>query len=119
MARLAFGGTEGAIAYQAIVGLALPIQAVPGLALTAEYRFLLAAPPATTSTAAPISTRPWVAAPIVRVSRSPSTPTTSTTRSCSRALQLRPHRRPGGRPGSGTAAGAHLPGVSSTGTAPT
>lgn len=38
--RLAFGGTEGAFAYQAIVGLALPIQAVPGLALTAEYRFL-------------------------------------------------------------------------------
>jgi outer membrane protein OmpA-like peptidoglycan-associated protein/outer membrane protein W len=36
------GGThaEGAIAYQAIIGAALPIAAVPGLALTAEYRFM-------------------------------------------------------------------------------
>ena len=34
------GGTEGAFAYQAIVGVALPIQSVPGLALTAEYRFM-------------------------------------------------------------------------------
>ena len=34
------GGTEGAFAYQAIVGLAFPINAVPGLALTAEYRFM-------------------------------------------------------------------------------
>ena len=33
------GGTEAAFAYQAIAGIALPIQAVPGLALTAEYRF--------------------------------------------------------------------------------
>ncbi|MDR3536750.1 MAG: OmpA family protein [Acetobacteraceae bacterium] len=32
--------TEGAFAYQAIVGAALPIAAAPGLALTAEYRFL-------------------------------------------------------------------------------
>ena len=30
---------EGAIAYQAIVGTAIPISAVPGLSLTAEYRF--------------------------------------------------------------------------------
>ncbi len=35
-------GTEsiGAFAYQAIVGVAWPIPAVPGLSLTAEYRFL-------------------------------------------------------------------------------
>ncbi|MBW6401240.1 OmpA family protein [Roseomonas sp. HJA6] len=33
------GGTNGAFAYQAILGLAFPIQAVPGLALTAEGRF--------------------------------------------------------------------------------
>ncbi|HYZ22296.1 MAG TPA: OmpA family protein [Rhodopila sp.] len=32
--------TKGAFAYQAIVGAALPLAAVPGLALTAEYRFL-------------------------------------------------------------------------------
>ncbi|HET9159073.1 MAG TPA: OmpA family protein [Caulobacteraceae bacterium] len=32
--------TQGALAYQAILGLAAPIQAVPGLALTLEYRFL-------------------------------------------------------------------------------
>ncbi|CAH0160579.1 OmpA family protein [Roseomonas sp. CECT 9278] len=31
--------TDGRFAYQAIVGAALPIQSVPGLALTAEYRF--------------------------------------------------------------------------------
>ena len=31
---------QGAFAYQAIVGAAFPIEAVPGLAITAEYRFL-------------------------------------------------------------------------------
>ncbi len=34
------GGTQGSFAYQGIVGAAFPIPAVPGLALTAEYRFL-------------------------------------------------------------------------------
>ncbi len=34
------GGTSGNFAYQGIVGLAFPIQAIPGLAVTAEYRFL-------------------------------------------------------------------------------
>ena len=33
-------GTDGRFAYQAIVGAAFPIGAVPGLALTAEYRFM-------------------------------------------------------------------------------
>lgn len=37
---LLIDGDEGNFAYQAIVGLALPIQSVPGLALTAEYRFM-------------------------------------------------------------------------------
>lgn len=32
--------TQGALAYQAILGAAIPIAAAPGLALTAEYRFL-------------------------------------------------------------------------------
>jgi OmpA-OmpF porin, OOP family len=32
--------TKGAFAYQAILGVAVPIQAAPGLALTAEYRFM-------------------------------------------------------------------------------
>jgi OOP family OmpA-OmpF porin len=32
--------TEGSFAYQGIVGAALPISAMPGLALTAEYRFM-------------------------------------------------------------------------------
>ncbi|WP_428394752.1 OmpA family protein [Lichenicoccus sp.] len=32
-------GADGNVAYQAIVGLAVPIDAIPGLALTAEYRF--------------------------------------------------------------------------------
>ena len=32
-------GTDGGFAYQAIVGTAVPISAVPGLALTVEYRF--------------------------------------------------------------------------------
>ncbi len=32
-------GTDGNFAYQAIVGFALPIDVVPGLALTLEYRF--------------------------------------------------------------------------------
>ena len=32
-------GGHGNLAYQGILGLALPIEAVPGLALTAEYRF--------------------------------------------------------------------------------
>ena len=34
------GSTEGAFAYQAILGAAFPIPAVPGLAVTAEYRFM-------------------------------------------------------------------------------
>jgi len=34
------GGTAGAIAYQFILGGAMPIPAVSGLAMTAEYRFL-------------------------------------------------------------------------------
>ena len=34
------GGTDGNFAYQGIVGAAFPISAVPGLAVTAEYRFL-------------------------------------------------------------------------------
>jgi outer membrane protein OmpA-like peptidoglycan-associated protein len=33
-------GTKAVFAYQAIVGAAVPIDAVPGLALTAEYRFI-------------------------------------------------------------------------------
>src|SRR5208337_1417371 len=32
--------TEGAFAYQAILGAAFPIASVPGLAVTAEYRFM-------------------------------------------------------------------------------
>ncbi len=34
------GGTQGSFAYQAILGAAFPIPAVPGLAVTAEYRFM-------------------------------------------------------------------------------
>nr|WP_294509756.1 OmpA family protein [uncultured Rhodopila sp.] len=37
---VASNGTKAVFAYQAIVGAAVPIDAVPGLALTAEYRFL-------------------------------------------------------------------------------
>jgi outer membrane protein OmpA-like peptidoglycan-associated protein len=33
-------GTEGSFAYQGILGAAIPVAAMPGLALTAEYRFL-------------------------------------------------------------------------------
>ncbi len=33
-------GTEGSFAYQGIVGAAYPVAAIPGLALTAEYRFM-------------------------------------------------------------------------------
>jgi OmpA-OmpF porin, OOP family len=32
--------TKGSFAYQAIIGVAMPIAAAPGLALTAEYRFM-------------------------------------------------------------------------------
>lgn len=32
--------TKGSLAYQAILGVAMPIAAVPGLALTGEYRFM-------------------------------------------------------------------------------
>lgn len=32
--------TKGSFAYQAIIGAAMPIEAAPGLALTAEYRFM-------------------------------------------------------------------------------
>ncbi|MBR0684279.1 OmpA family protein [Roseomonas eburnea] len=38
-ASATLGGTEGAFAYQGIVGIGFPIESVPGLALTAEYRF--------------------------------------------------------------------------------
>jgi OOP family OmpA-OmpF porin len=35
-----FTGNSGAFAYQAIAGVAIPIAQVPGLAITAEYRFM-------------------------------------------------------------------------------
>jgi outer membrane protein OmpA-like peptidoglycan-associated protein len=38
-----FNGTSGALGAQAIAGLSLPISAVPGLAMTAEYRFMMTA----------------------------------------------------------------------------
>jgi OmpA-OmpF porin, OOP family len=38
--RITSNDTRGALAYQAIIGTAMPISSVPGLALTAEYRFL-------------------------------------------------------------------------------
>jgi OmpA-OmpF porin, OOP family len=38
--RIASDDTRGALAYQAILGGAVPISAVPGLAMTLEYRFL-------------------------------------------------------------------------------
>jgi OOP family OmpA-OmpF porin len=38
--RLAASGTEGLLAYQGIAGLSFPIPYLPGLSLTAEYRFL-------------------------------------------------------------------------------
>jgi OOP family OmpA-OmpF porin len=38
--RIASDDTRGALAYQAILGAAVPIQAVSGLAATVEYRFL-------------------------------------------------------------------------------
>ncbi len=37
---LTIDGSDGRFAYQAIVGAAFPIRPVPGLAITAEYRFL-------------------------------------------------------------------------------
>ena len=37
---MAVSGTDGSFAYQAIAGAAFPVRAVPGLSLTAEYRFL-------------------------------------------------------------------------------
>ena len=39
-ARVVYNGDTGAFGYQAILGAALPIASVPGLAVTAEYRFL-------------------------------------------------------------------------------
>ena len=38
--KLVYNGTSGAFGYQAIVGAALPIESVPGLSVTAEYRFM-------------------------------------------------------------------------------
>ncbi len=38
--RASFNGTQGRLAYQAIIGTIFPIGYVPGLALTLEYRFM-------------------------------------------------------------------------------
>ena len=38
--RFAIDDTDGQFAYQAMVGASVPISAVPGLAITAEYRFM-------------------------------------------------------------------------------
>jgi len=38
--KIVYNGNTGAFGYQAIVGAALPITSVPGLAVTAEYRFM-------------------------------------------------------------------------------
>ena len=45
-----FNGDGGAFAYQAILGAAYPIRQVPGLSVTAEYRFLGAASQSVTGT---------------------------------------------------------------------
>ncbi len=37
---LGLGGSTGAVAWQGIAGMAMPVAEVPGLAVTAEYRFL-------------------------------------------------------------------------------
>lgn len=34
-----FSGTDGGLAYQGIIGLTMPVRSVPGLELTAEYRY--------------------------------------------------------------------------------
>jgi outer membrane protein OmpA-like peptidoglycan-associated protein len=38
--KAVYNGDTGAFGYQAILGAALPIESVPGLAVTAEYRFM-------------------------------------------------------------------------------
>jgi outer membrane protein OmpA-like peptidoglycan-associated protein len=38
--KIVYNGDTGAFGYQAILGAALPIASVPGLAVTAEYRFM-------------------------------------------------------------------------------
>lgn len=38
--KAVYNGDTGAFGYQVILGLALPIESVPGLAVTAEYRFM-------------------------------------------------------------------------------
>ena len=38
--KIVYNGDTGAFGYQAIVGAALPIASVPGLSVTAEYRFM-------------------------------------------------------------------------------
>jgi outer membrane protein OmpA-like peptidoglycan-associated protein/outer membrane protein W len=38
--KAVYNGDTGAFGYQAILGVALPIESVPGLAVTAEYRFM-------------------------------------------------------------------------------
>jgi OOP family OmpA-OmpF porin len=38
--KIVYNGDTGAFGYQAIVGAAIPITSVPGLAVTAEYRFM-------------------------------------------------------------------------------
>jgi outer membrane protein OmpA-like peptidoglycan-associated protein len=38
--KTVYNGNTGALGYQAILGAALPIASVPGLAVTAEYRFM-------------------------------------------------------------------------------
>jgi len=35
-----FGGSDGSLAYQAILGIGVPVPEAPGLAITAEYRFM-------------------------------------------------------------------------------
>ncbi|MCA3413548.1 MAG: OmpA family protein [Roseomonas sp.] len=51
-----FSGDNGNWAGQAIVGLSLPIAAVPGLAVTAEYRFMMSAGHEISTVAAPAGT---------------------------------------------------------------
>ena len=43
--RVTYGGNSGQFAYQGIAGVAVPIAAVPGLALTAEYRYYATSSP--------------------------------------------------------------------------
>ena len=105
------GGTQGSFAYQGIIGAAYNIEAVPGLAVTGEYRFVGTTPQTTGSAFSSTAYNP------TGIHKGNADFNDSFNHEFLVGLRLCLRHRPAaaaarsGRPGSGARPGPYLPGV--------